>query len=145
MSYTYDLYTPNDKENSSGSVTDKQSLSYTDFETIFLNMEWDNYPAAPTITVYPDNELPLLWVALFATSEDEEKTRMYIIGYKRMEEKKGFLGFGKATLQQKMTMHYAVGNEAVLKLFREFFNYDPADFLNALIECDNEFSNKTGS
>ena len=122
MQYRYDIYTPNDQENSSGSVTEKQPLSYADFERLFINMEWDNYHASPTITVYQDNELPLLWVALFATSEDEDKTRMFIIGYKRMEEKKGFLGFGKATLQQKMTMHYAVGNEAVVKLFREFLS-----------------------
>ncbi len=99
MQYHYDLYTPNDKENSSGFVTEKQPLSYADFESIFLNMEWDNYPAAPTITVYQDNELPLLWVALFATSENEDKARMFIMGYKRMEEKKGFLGFGKPTLK----------------------------------------------
>ena len=145
MSYTYDLYTPNDKENSSGTVTEKQPLSYADFENIFLNMEWDNYPAAPTITVYQDNELPLLWVALFATSEDEGKTRMFIIGYKRMEEKRGFLGFGKATLQPKMTMHHTVGNGVVMKLFREFFSYDPAGMLTALDNCDREFQEQKGS
>lgn len=145
MSYTYDIYSPNDKENSSGSVTEKQPLSYTDFESLFINMEWHNYPAAPTITVYHENELPQLWVALFATSEDEDKTRMFIIGYKRMEEKKGFLSLGKPTLKEKMTMHHTVGNEGVVKLFREFFRYDPAAFSNALTAFDDDFNNKNGS
>jgi hypothetical protein len=144
MSYTYDIYTPNDKENSSGSVTEKQPLRYADFEKIFLNMEWDKYPAAPTITVYQENELPLLWVALFATSEDEEKTRMFIIGYKRMEEKKGFLGLGKSTLKEKMSMHYAVGNEGVLKLFQSFFQFERDAFDTAMALCDDEFKAKTG-
>lgn len=80
-------------KNSSGSVTEKQPLSYADFERLFINMEWDNYHASPTITVYQDNELPLLWVALFATSENEDKARMFIIEYKRMEERK-VSGFG---------------------------------------------------
>lgn len=145
MNYTYDLYTPNDKENSSGTVSEKQPLSYPEFESLFLNMQWDQYPASPTISVYQDNDLPLLWVALMATSEDEEKTRMFIIGYKRMEEKRGFLGFGKATLQPKMTMHYAVGNEAVLKLFNAFFENNTAAFTDALIDCDDEFADKNGS
>ena len=145
MQYRYDLYTPNDKENSSGSVTEKQPLSYADFERLFINMEWDNYHASPTITVYQDNELPLLWVALFATSENEDKARMFIMGYKRMEEKKGFLGFGKSTLKEKMTMHHTVGNEGVLKLFREFFDYEPSAFLNALKEFDDDFNNKKGA
>lgn len=139
MQYHYDIYTPNDQENSSGFVTDKQSLSYLDFERLFLSMEWDNYPAPPTITVYRENELPLLWVSLFATSENEDKARMFIVGYKRMEEKKGFLGLGKPTLKEKMTMHHTVGNEGVVKLFREFFNYDPAGMLTALDNFDREF------
>ena len=144
MQYRYDIYTPNDQENSSGSVTEKQPLSYADFERLFINMEWDNYHASPTITVYQDNELPLLWVALFATSENEDKARMFIMGYKRMEKKKGFLGFGKTTLKPKMTMHYTVGSEGVLKLFQSFFQYELEAFAAALSLCDNEFNAKAG-
>lgn len=145
MKYSYDLYTPNDKENSSGTVSEKQPVSYAEFENLFVNMQWDQYPASPTISIYQENDLPLLWVALMATSEDEEKTRMFIIGYKRMEEKRGFLGFGKATLQPKMTMHYAVGNEAVLKLFQSFFQHERDAFVAELAFCDAAFKEQTGN
>ncbi|MBL0268071.1 MAG: hypothetical protein IPP99_05240 [Chitinophagaceae bacterium] len=145
MQYRYDIYTPNDQENSSGTVSEKQAISYSEFERLFLSMQWDQYPASPTISIYKESDLPLLWVALFATSENEDKARMFIIGYKRMEEKKGFLGFGKPTLKEKMTMHHTVGNEGVVKLFREFFDYEPSAFLNALKEFDDDFNNKKGA
>lgn len=44
-----------------------------------------------------------------------------------------------------MTMHHTVGNEGVLKLFREFFDYEPAAFLNSLKEFDDDFEDKKGS
>jgi len=143
MSYTYDIYTPQDKENTSGSTSEKKLLDYSEFEDHFANIDWDKYPASPTITVYNDNAGSNLWVALYATSEDEEKLRMFVIGHKYLKESKGFFGLGKLKFKPTMTTHFTVGKENVLKLYKSYFKNNSESIIQELEMSDSEFKQKT--
>ena len=143
MNYTYDIYTPKDKENTSGSISEKKTLDYPEFEDYFANIEWDKYPASPTITVYNGNTGSNLWVALYATSEDGQKLRMFIIGHKYLKESKGLLGLGKPKLKDIMTTHFTVGKENVLKLYKSFFKNNSDSILHELALSDSEFRENT--
>jgi hypothetical protein len=143
MNYTYDIYTPQDKDNTSGATSEKKALDYAEFEDHFVNMEWDTYPASPTITVYNDKLGSNLWVSLYATSEDEQKLRMFIIGHKYLKESKGLFGLGKPKLKDTMTTHFTVGKENVLKLFKSFFTNNSGDILYQLALSDAEFKKNT--
>tara|TARA_R110002049_G_scaffold116110_1_gene268442 strand:+ start:1870 stop:2373 length:504 start_codon:yes stop_codon:yes gene_type:complete len=138
--YYFDIYTPNDPENNSGTTTDKKLINYIQFETEFKNMNWNSYPANPTISVYNKNSI--LWVALYATSQDAEKLQMFLIGHHYKKETKNI--FGQTKEKDFSTTHFMVGNEKVLPLFELYFKDNKTErIIEKLKELDKQFKEET--
>ncbi len=130
--YYFDVYTPNDPENKSGTATGKKIIEHDNFEKEFTGMNWDSYPASPTISVY--NKNTILWVALYATSEDEDKLQMFIVGHHYKKEEKDF-----------STTHMIVGKDKVLPLFKMYFENNNSDeIITELNRLDEQFKQETG-
>ena len=138
--YYFDIYAPNDSENSSGTTTKKKLIDHKQFETEFKNIDWESYPANPTISVYNKNSI--LWVALYATSQDSEKLQMFLIGHHYKKEKKNI--FGKIKEKDFSTTHFMVGNDKVLPLFELYFKDNKTEkIINKLKELDKQFKEET--
>ena len=139
--YYFDIYAPNDPENKSGTTTDKKPIDYNNFEKEFKGIDWESYPANPTISVYNANTI--LWVALYATSEDADRLHMFIVGHHYKKEVKSL--FGKKKEKDFSTTHMMVGNDKVLPLFKQFFeNNSTENIINELKRLDEQFKQETG-
>ncbi|WP_299119470.1 hypothetical protein [uncultured Winogradskyella sp.] len=138
--YYYDIYAPNDLENNSGTTTDKQLIDYNKFKTEFKDIDWDSYPANPTISVYKKNTI--LWVALYATSDNSEKLQMFLVGHHYKEYIKNI--FGKTKEKDFSTTHFMIGKDKVLPLFELYFKENNNDgIIKQLKKLDKEFKNET--
>lgn len=138
--YYFDIYAPNDSENKSGTTTDKKLIDFKQFETEFQNIDWNSYPANPTISVY--NKSSTLWVALYATSQDAKKLKMFLIGHHYKKETKNI--FGKTKEKEFSTTHFMVGNDKVLPLFELYFKDNNTErIIKKLKELDEQFKEET--
>ena len=139
--FQLDIYIPNDKQNSSGTTSQKKIVNYSEFEKIFVGLPWDDYEASPTIAVHDGTNI--LWVALFASEDDETRTRMYIVSHRYQKAKKKF--FGGTKLKDIATTHFMIENETVLSLFKSYFSAKSLEeILEALDKHDGEFLKETG-
>jgi len=138
--YYFDKYTPNDPENKSGTTTDKKTIDYNSFEKEFREIDWESYPANPTISVY--NKNTILWVALYATSEDVDKLQMFIVGHHYKKDVKTL--FGKKKEKDFSTTHMMVGKDKVLPLFKFYFdNNNTEEIIAKLKRLDAQFKQET--
>lgn len=119
LRFQFDIYTPLDSENSKGETTQKKWTSEKEFIDLLENIEWSNYPAPPTINVYEPNSNILLWVSLYATSDDNDE--MFIVGYHRFVQFRTLLGFGKVKEKEKITTYFVVGRDGVKSVFSSYF------------------------
>ena len=139
--YYFDIYAPNDPQNKSGSTTDKKPIDYNNFEKEFREIDWESYPASPTISVYNGNKI--LWVALYATSEDADQLQMFIVGHHYKKEVKNF--FGKKKEKEFSTTHMMLGKDKVLPLFKLYFESNSVvNIINELKRLDEQFKQETG-
>ena len=138
--YYFDIYTPNDLENKSGTSTDKKPIDFKRFEKEFGEIDWGGNTASPTIYVYNGNTI--LWVALYATSENVEKLQMFIIGY---QYKKELNVGGEKKEKDFSTTHLTVGQDKVLSLFKLYFeNNYTENIINQLKRLDEQIKQGIG-
>lgn len=108
-----------DSENSKSETTPKQWTTENEFIELLQDYKWSDYPASPTLSVYTPNSSIILWVSLYATSENNDE--MFIIGYHRPVMTKGFLGLGKLKQKEKMSTYLVVGMDNVKTVYSQYF------------------------
>lgn len=128
--YYFDIYSPNDPENKSGTTTEKKETDFSSFNKIFRSMNWESYPANPTISVY--NKNTILWVALYATSQDDQALQMFLIGHH--------------SNSNASSTHFTIGKKQVLSLFKMYFYENNSEKIaEKLQELDEQFKEETKS
>ena len=136
MKFQFDIYTPLDSENSKAETTPKKWTSESEFIRLFEEFKWSNYPASPTLSVYSPNSKVVLWVSLYATTDDNDE--MFIIGYNRQVPFRSFLGLGEIKEKEKMTTYFVVGRDGVKDVFSEYFKFHFESMEQKLKKFDSE-------
>ncbi|MFK7783661.1 MAG: hypothetical protein AB8B56_01025 [Crocinitomicaceae bacterium] len=136
MKFEFDIYTPLDSENSKAETSQKKWLGESEFMGLFEEFKWSDYLASPTLSVYYPNSKVVLWVSLYATSDDNDE--MFIIGYHRQVPSRGFLGLGRIKEKEKITTYFVVGRDGVRDVFSEFFKFHFESMEQKLKKFDSE-------
>ena len=95
-------------------------------------MDWASYTASPTISVYHQNSI--LWVALYAVSDDADPLQIFLIGHHYQIED-----------QDTSTLHRTIGKDKVLPLFQRYIANSNTDTITqALQQLDSTFEQSIG-